>query len=101
MVAERLRQAGAVPPEADASRGRYAASDTKNAQFGVREVTYEVSLFDTEGPAAGGSYPDGRSSAEAKTSVDVTHEGIRQIPDGWAPRSTDGGRDASPAVHAA
>ncbi|TCK75316.1 glycosyl hydrolase 2 galactose-binding domain-containing protein [Acidipila rosea] len=75
-----------------------AAPVVKKLQFGVREVSYEISLLDNEGALRRVDYDPTVGRSEAKPQVDVTHEGMRQVPDGWA-ASIAAGKDGSPAFH--
>jgi hypothetical protein len=75
-----------------------AAPVIKKLHFGVREVSYEISLLDNEGALRRVDYDPTVGREEAKPQVDVTHEGMRQVPDGWA-ASIDAGDDGSPAFH--
>jgi Glycosyl hydrolase 2 galactose-binding domain-like/Exo-beta-D-glucosaminidase Ig-fold domain/Concanavalin A-like lectin/glucanases superfamily/Glycosyl hydrolases family 2/Glycosyl hydrolases family 2, TIM barrel domain len=72
-------------------------SSEKKLQFGVREVTYELSLFDHSGALRRVDYDPtvGRTATEPR--VDVTHAGMRQVPGGWA-ASITAGDDSSPAL---
>jgi len=72
-------------------------SSEKKLQFGVREVTYELSLLDHSGALRRVDYDPtvGRTTTEPQ--VDVTHDGMRQVPGGWA-ASITAGDDASPAL---
>ncbi|HTU50705.1 MAG TPA: LamG-like jellyroll fold domain-containing protein, partial [Acidobacteriaceae bacterium] len=72
-------------------------SSEKKLQFGVREVTYELSLLNHSGVLRRMDYDPtvGRTAIEPQ--VDVTHEGMRQVPGGWA-SSINAGDDASPAL---
>jgi len=73
-------------------------SDAKTLRFGIREISYELSLFDRSGrlrrveidPAA----------APGVALVDGRHEAIKQVPGGWAQSLTPAG-ELSEAVHAA
>jgi hypothetical protein len=69
-------------------------SDLKETRFGIREITYELSLFDSAGQLRRVEY----SPAEARTEepiVSVTHSGIREIPPvdsypaDWPPEGKD------------
>ncbi|MHB1957898.1 MAG: glycosyl hydrolase 2 galactose-binding domain-containing protein [Acidobacteriaceae bacterium] len=75
-------------------------SSEKKLQFGVREVTYELSLLDNSGALRRVDYDPtvGRTASEPQ--VDVTHEGMRQVPNGWA-ASITAGDDASTALRTA
>jgi hypothetical protein len=94
-----------------------AASDAKPVRFGVREVTYELGLFDGKGQLRRVEVSPTAARARGEQVVNVTHEGIRQIPApepfpeilpkewkefwlGWAASLTPAG-ESSPAVVAA
>ncbi len=70
-------------------------SDAKQVRFGIREITYEVSLFDSTGHLRRTEISPAR--AEGQQVVNVTHEGMRQVPDGWV-ASLEPGAEHSPAV---
>lgn len=88
-------------------------SDSKQVRFGIREITYELSLFDPAGHLRRLEYRPSRMNKGERV-VDVTHEGIRQIPAAdpppsdipqeWRPywkswaASLAPGADSSPAV---
>src|SRR5271165_6441070 len=55
-----------------------AASDAKQVRFGVREVTYEVGLFDSKGQMRRVEVSPTAARARGEVVVDVTHEGIRE-----------------------
>ena len=73
------------------------ASDSRTVRFGIREITYELSLFDHSGrlrrvvvdPAAG--------SVRGEQLVDVRHEAIKRTATGWA-ESLSAAGETSPAV---
>lgn len=71
----------------------------KKLRFGVREISYEISLLDHEGELRRVDYDPTVGRLEATPQVDVTHEGMRQVPGGWA-ASIAAGQDGSPAFHA-
>ena len=54
-------------------------SDTKNVRFGVREITYELSLFDQAGHLRRLEYSPTAARGQARV-VDVSHLGMREIP---------------------
>ncbi len=56
------------------------ASDTKVVRFGVREVTYELGLLDTKGRLHRVEVSPTAARARSEVVVDVTHEGIRELP---------------------
>ena len=55
-------------------------SDAKQVRFGVREVTYELSLLDSKGQLRRVEVSPTAARARNEQVVDVTHEGMRQIP---------------------
>ena len=54
-------------------------SDTKQLRFGIREITYELSLLDSAGHLLRVEYAPAKGLAD-KLAVDVSHEGMREIP---------------------
>jgi hypothetical protein len=72
-------------------------SDEKQLRFGIREITYELSLLNSGGHLQRVIYsPTARVNNEKI--VNVSHEGILEIPDGWAPSLTPGA-ESSPSIH--
>ena len=59
-------------------------SEEKQIEFGMREVSYELSLFDASGHLKRVEVLPSRTHDEALPLVDGTHEGIRRI-DNWTP----------------
>src|SRR3984957_7252120 len=57
-----------------------AESDAKELRFGIREITYEVSLLDSTGPLRRLEYSPTTARLKNEQVVDVRHEGMRQIP---------------------
>jgi hypothetical protein len=57
-----------------------AESDTKRLRFGIREITYELSLLDNAGHLRRLEYSPTTARLKAEQVVDVRHEGMRQIP---------------------
>jgi hypothetical protein len=57
-----------------------AASDLKEVRFGIREITYELSLLDSKGNLERVDIDPTRGKEGFAGVVDVSHEGIRQIP---------------------
>jgi hypothetical protein len=70
----------------------------RKLRFGVRELSYEISLLDNAGALRRVDYDPTVGRNEPVPQVDVTHEGMRQVPDGWA-ASIAAGQDGSPAFH--
>ena len=55
-------------------------SDTKQLRFGIREITYELSLLDSTGHLRRVEYAPAILPVGASLPVDVTHDGMREIP---------------------
>ena len=72
-------------------------SDSKSVRFGIREITYELSLFDHEGRLRRVEVDPAAGSARHERLVDVRHEAIKQTANGWAASLTVAG-ESSPAV---
>ncbi len=73
-------------------------SDQKQLDFGIREVTYELSLLDDAGHLRRVEFSPTEAHAHDEHVVNVSHRGMRQIPDGWA-ASLMPGAEKSPAIH--
>jgi hypothetical protein len=61
-----------------------AMSSSRQIDFGMREVSYELSLFDAGGHLRRVEVLPGRTHDAALPLIDETHKGIRQIDD-WTP----------------
>ena len=57
-----------------------SVSDTKDVRFGVREISYELSLLDSTGHLRRVEYTPTAGRGTANPIVDVSHEGMREIP---------------------
>ncbi len=57
-----------------------AVSDTQDIRFGVREISYELSLLDSTGHLRRVEFSPTESRGTSKPIVDVSHEGMRDIP---------------------
>jgi hypothetical protein len=66
-------------------------SDTQLTRFGIRQLTYELSLFDHSGRLRRVEIDPSTGSLHGERLVDVRHETIKQVPNGWAEFA--GGRD--------
>jgi Exo-beta-D-glucosaminidase Ig-fold domain/Glycosyl hydrolases family 2/Glycosyl hydrolases family 2, sugar binding domain/Glycosyl hydrolases family 2, TIM barrel domain len=55
-------------------------SDRKQLRFGIREITYELSLLDTAGHLRRVEYSPTTARLKSEQVVNVTHEGMRNIP---------------------
>ena len=73
------------------------ASDTADVRFGMRQVTYELSLMNPAGAVRRVEADFTRARGLGQQVLDVRHEGIRKVPGGWVESLTAAG-DASPAV---
>jgi hypothetical protein len=97
LVAERLWSGESLPTRARDRRGRYGRP-IRRVRFGIRELTYELSLFDHEGDC-GASKWIRPWAALGRALVDVRHEAIKRTPQGWAASLTMAG-EVRAAVHA-
>ncbi|WP_443584094.1 glycosyl hydrolase 2 galactose-binding domain-containing protein [Sphingomonas sp. CLY1604] len=75
------------------------ASDTRRLRFGMRQVTYDISLMDPQGDLARVGIDLTKARALGQRIVDGNHDGIRKVPNGWA-ASLLPGAETSPAVTA-
>jgi hypothetical protein len=55
-------------------------SDSKHVRFGIREITYELSLLDHAGHLRRVEYSPTTARAKNEHAVDVTHNGMRELP---------------------
>ena len=65
-----------------AARVDGAVSDTREVRFGIREVSYELSLVDQAEELQRVSVAPARSNGEQL--LDIGHKGIRKVQNGWA-----------------
>jgi hypothetical protein len=65
-----------------AVRSNGTVSDTRKVRFGIREVSYELSLLDKEQALQRVAVSPARSKGEQL--IDVAHEAIRKVEGGWA-----------------
>ncbi len=72
-------------------------NDEKTVRFGVRQITYELSLFDRAGILRRVEVDPAAGSARHEQLVDVRHEAIKRTATGWAESLTVAG-EGSPAV---
>jgi hypothetical protein len=75
-----------------------APSDVATIKFGIRELTYDLSLFDHEGRLRRVEVDPTLGTLRGERLVDVRHEAIKRTPQGWAASLTAAG-EGSPAVH--
>ena len=72
-------------------------SDSRRLRFGLRQITYELSLIDPTGHLRRVEVNFARARQLGETVLDVSHEGVRKTPGGWVETLTDQGA-VSPAV---
>jgi Exo-beta-D-glucosaminidase Ig-fold domain/Concanavalin A-like lectin/glucanases superfamily/Glycosyl hydrolases family 2/Glycosyl hydrolases family 2, TIM barrel domain/Glycosyl hydrolases family 2, sugar binding domain len=72
-------------------------SDTKSLRFGIRHITYDFSLFDSDGRLRRVEVDVAQGSARGERLIDNRHEAIKKSPRGWAASLTKAG-ETSPAV---
>jgi Exo-beta-D-glucosaminidase Ig-fold domain/Concanavalin A-like lectin/glucanases superfamily/Glycosyl hydrolases family 2/Glycosyl hydrolases family 2, sugar binding domain len=72
-------------------------SASRSIRFGIRQITYELSLFDHQGRLRRVEIDPTLGSLRGERLVDPRHEAIKQVPDGWAASLTTAG-EHSPAV---
>ena len=73
-------------------------SDATSVRFGIREITYELSLFDHQGRLRRVEVDPAAGSERGERLIDTRHEAIKQVPNGWAQSLTTAGETSS-AVH--
>ena len=78
------------------NRGR-EVSDTRETRFGIREITYELSLFDSTGHLRRVEVSPSVAALSGKAVVDQRHEALLETPDGWV-ASLLPGAESTPAV---
>ena len=74
-----------------------ALSESRQVRFGIREITYELSLFDHDGRLRRVEVNPTVGSERHERLIDVRHEAIKRTVNGWAESLTAEGED-SPAV---
>lgn len=74
-----------------------AASDAKDVRFGMRQVTYDISLMDHTGELRRVGLDLSKARSLHQQVVDGTHEGIRKVANGYAYSLTAAG-ETSPAI---
>jgi hypothetical protein len=73
-------------------------SDQRTTTFGIREITYELSLLDSTGHLRRVEVDPAQVALQNTQLVDQSHEGIRETPLGWVASLTPAGEHSS-AVH--
>jgi hypothetical protein len=72
-------------------------SDRQQTRFGIREVSYDLSLFDAAGLLRRVEVRPTDGTLRGERLIDVRHVAIKQSPGGWAESLTPAG-ESSPAV---
>ncbi|QNA84166.1 glycoside hydrolase family 2 [Sphingomonas sp. So64.6b] len=72
-------------------------SDIKTVRFGIREVSYDLSLFDSRGVLRRVNVQTTDGGLKGEKLIAVNHEAIKQTPRGWTESLTPAG-EHSPAV---
>jgi len=72
-------------------------SDERRLRFGIRQITYELSLMDPSGHVRRVDVDFARARQLGENILDVRHEAIRKVPGGWVESLTSQGA-RSPAV---
>lgn len=66
-------------------------SDTRTARFGIREVSYDLSLFDAAGALRRVNVQTTDGGLAGTPLIDIRHAAIKQSPTGWAESLTAAG----------
>jgi glycosyl hydrolase family 2/Ig-like domain-containing protein/concanavalin A-like lectin/glucanase superfamily protein len=74
-----------------------AACDSRDIRFGMRQITYEISLMDKAGNLRRVAIDLSKASAAGQRIVDGSHAGIRKVTNGYAASFAEGA-ETSPAV---
>jgi hypothetical protein len=72
-------------------------SDRKDSRIGLRQMTYELSLMQSDGELRRVEVDYARARQLGQDVTDGSHEGLRKVADGWATSLTKEG-ETSPAV---
>ncbi len=70
-------------------------SDTKTVRFGIREVSYDLSLFDSAGRLRRVNVQTTDGGLKSEKLIDVSHFGIKESPRGFAESLTPAGEKSS------
>ncbi|EJL27803.1 beta-galactosidase/beta-glucuronidase [Caulobacter sp. AP07] len=73
------------------------ASDRQDSRFGIRQMTYELSLMESDGDLRRVEVDFSKARQLGQDVTDGSHEGVRKVTDGWATSLTPEG-ETSPAV---
>jgi hypothetical protein len=70
-------------------------SDSTALRFGIRELTYELSLFDHDGRLRRVEVDPAQGALRGERLIDVRHEAIKRTPQGWAESLTAAGENSA------
>ncbi len=70
-------------------------TDVYNTRFGIREVSYDLSLFDSKGELRRVNVQTTNGKLNGEKLIDVSHEAIKQSPNGWAESLTAAGEHSA------
>lgn len=70
-------------------------SDSRDVRFGIREVSYDLGLFNSEGELQRVQVQTTDGGLAGQRLIDVTHESIKESPKGWAASLTKAGEQSS------
>ncbi|MEE2916243.1 MAG: glycoside hydrolase family 2 TIM barrel-domain containing protein, partial [Pseudomonadota bacterium] len=70
-------------------------SDVKSGRFGIREVSYDLSLFDAKGALRRVNVQTTNGALAGQKLIDVRHAAIKQSPTGWAESLTPAGETSA------
>ena len=77
-----------------------AVSDTKSLKFGIREVSYDLSLFDHKGALRRVTVQPTNGWLDGEKLIDIRREAIKQTPHGWVESLTRAGETSSAVTDA-
>jgi len=70
-------------------------SDHRTLRFGIREISYELSLFDSSGRLRRVAVDPAAGSVRGEQLIDVRHEAIKRTATGWAESLTAAGETSA------
>lgn len=70
-------------------------SDTQDVRFGIREVSYDLGLFDSKGQLKRLQVQTTDGGLKGEKLIDVSHEALKESPTGWAASLTRAGETSS------
>ena len=73
-------------------------SDAKTVRFGIREVSYDLSLFDSKGALRRVQVQTTDGGLKGDKLIDVSHMAIKESPRGWAESLTKAGETSAAVV---